>query len=123
MNWQRSRKPWRPNVNFVLSFLLTKDDITKGLQDNCEACPIARAITKAIPTADDIAVGGRTVRVNREGYSYYFALTPISERSASAVEFIHDFDKGSHAGERMDLPTILKRWAGTHFSLPYLYSH
>ena len=64
------------------------EDIERGIRENSNACVVAQAIHRHIPTAQRIEVTLQTIRYSREGERHVF-LTPLRVQ-----QFIIDYDGG-----------------------------
>lgn len=71
----------------MLKIDVTAEDIAKGIQNDCEACPIALALSRAVPGADFIEVDG-DANYELDDVTYYARFPE------SAKNFVTRFDAG-----------------------------
>lgn len=69
---------------------VTEDDIRNGVKKNCNKCPIALALHRAIPTAKWVEVAGDFLAWGNGEDIYEVDCSDISE----VWDFIADFDWG-----------------------------
>jgi len=70
---------------------VTAEDIAHGVREDCERCPISRALTRALPIRSVIVEGGvQGVAVQEKGTFYRFFATLPEDADA----FVERFDRG-----------------------------
>jgi hypothetical protein len=80
MNW----KSERDDMSYCIE--VTQEDIDKGLRQCGEACPIALAMLRAIPTARDIFVDQKVIQFSIDNGMFSCRTDKTTE------QFILDFD-------------------------------
>jgi len=71
---------------------VTEQDINWGSPNNCETCPVARAIERAVGDPSiRVSVGLHTIRLRKWFHTTHSALLPGSHPVAV---FVQKFDKG-----------------------------
>jgi len=79
-----------------ITISVTQDDINSGVREDCNKCPVARAISRHFP-GEWVSVTGDTVSIY-DNYDteedYYSGCVADYYLPESVAQFVSDFDKG-----------------------------
>jgi len=74
----------------TIKISVTQDDIDKGIKNNCEKCPIARALARSFPGYFNLAsIYYLSVKAHQKDFYVFMMDTP-----KVCYDFIRDFDQG-----------------------------
>jgi hypothetical protein len=68
---------------------VTAEDIKDGEQRECSKCPLALALIRALPAAENVQVGPWTAKMLDKDMRRWFTSLPVT-----AMNFVRHFDEG-----------------------------